>query len=64
MLVDIQAKALENTLDYPVGKLKEYLLKFDYGRYEESGVTDALREYWHDWVASGGPIRPNQDLFP
>ena len=45
----------------PNGLTEEYLLKFRYGRHEESDAIDALQEYW---VAFGGPIYPYQALFP
>jgi hypothetical protein len=50
--------------DVPNGLTEEYLLKFRYGRHEESDIIDMLQEYWYDWGAFGGPIYPYQDLFP
>lgn len=50
--------------DVPNGLTEEYLLKFRYGRHEESDMIDALSEYWYDWGAFGGPLYPYQDIFP
>ncbi|KAK4200874.1 hypothetical protein QBC40DRAFT_199379 [Triangularia verruculosa] len=50
--------------DVPNGLTEEYLLKFRYGRHDESDMADALSEYWYDWGAFEGPIYPYQDLFP
>lgn len=50
--------------DVPNGLTEEYLLKFRYGRHEESDIADALSEYWYDWGAFDGPLYPYQDLFP
>ncbi|KAK4171642.1 hypothetical protein QBC36DRAFT_305127 [Triangularia setosa] len=50
--------------DVPNGLTEEYLLKFRYGRHEESDMADALSEYWYDWGAFDGPLYPYQDLFP
>lgn len=50
--------------DVPNGLTEEYLLKFRYGRHEESDILDTLMEYWYDWGNFGGPIYPYQDLFP
>jgi hypothetical protein len=57
----------ENVLskyDVPNGLTEEYILKFRYGRHEESDILDSLQEYWHDWGSFGGTIYPYQDLFP
>jgi hypothetical protein len=48
----------------PNGLTEEYILKFHYGRWEESDMIDALSEYWYDWGAFGGPIYRYQDVFP
>ncbi|KAH6651227.1 hypothetical protein F5144DRAFT_589499 [Chaetomium tenue] len=50
--------------DVPNGLTEEYLLKFHYGRHDESDIIDTLTEYWYDWGAFGGPLYPYQDLFP
>ncbi|KAK4206667.1 hypothetical protein QBC37DRAFT_434622 [Rhypophila decipiens] len=50
--------------DVPNGLTEEYLLKFRYGRHDESDMLDSLLEYFYDWGAFGGPIYPYQDLFP
>jgi len=50
--------------DVPNGLTEEYLLKFRYGRHEDSDIIDSLQEYWYDWGAFGGPIYPYQDVFP
>ncbi|KAL6400976.1 hypothetical protein AUP68_16696 [Ilyonectria robusta] len=52
------------TFDVPNGLMEEYLLKFHYGRHDESDAIDTLQEYWHDWGNFEGPIYPYQDLFP
>ncbi|EGU77626.1 hypothetical protein FOXB_11856 [Fusarium oxysporum f. sp. conglutinans Fo5176] len=51
--------------DVPNGLTEEYLLKFRYGRHDDSDIVDTLAEYWTDWGAfGGGPIYPYQDVFP
>jgi len=50
--------------DVPNGLTEEYLLKFRYGRHDESDILDSLSEYWTDWSGTCGPIYPYQDLFP
>lgn len=50
--------------DVPNGLTEEYLLKFRYGRHDESDIIDTLAEYWYDWGAFEGPIYPFQDVFP
>ena len=50
--------------DVPNGLTEEYLLKFRYGRHEDSNIVDTLQEYWYDWGAFGGPLYSYQDLFP
>jgi len=53
-----------NKFDVPSGLIEEYLLKFRYGRHDESDVLDTLQEYWYDWGAFGGPIYKYGDVFP
>lgn len=48
----------------PNGLTEEYILKFHYGRQEDSDMIDTLSEYWYDWGAFGGPIYKYQDVFP
>lgn len=48
----------------PNGLTEEYILKFHYGRREDSDIIDTLSEYWYDWGAFGGPISKYQDVFP
>ena len=55
---------IKSKYDVPNGLMEEYLLKFRYGRHDESDVIDTCLEYWHDWGAFGGPIYPYQDVFP
>ncbi|KAM5363050.1 hypothetical protein ACJZ2D_012235 [Fusarium nematophilum] len=50
--------------DVPNGLTEEYLLKFRYGRHDESDIIDTLSEYWYDWGGFEGPIYPYQDVFP
>ncbi|KAF4999579.1 hypothetical protein FGRMN_2327 [Fusarium graminum] len=50
--------------DVPNGLTEEYLLKFRYGRHDDSDIIDTLAEYWTDWGAFEGPIYPYQDVFP
>ncbi|KAK5654724.1 hypothetical protein OQA88_7049 [Cercophora sp. LCS_1] len=50
--------------DVPNGLTEEYLLKFRYGRHDESDLADTLSEYWYDWGAFDGPLYPYQDVFP
>ncbi|KAK0616944.1 hypothetical protein B0T14DRAFT_605114 [Immersiella caudata] len=50
--------------DVPNGLTEEYLLKFRYGRHDESDMLDTLSEYWYDWGAFDGSLYPYQDLFP
>jgi hypothetical protein len=50
--------------DVPNGLIEEYLLKFRYGRHDDSDIIDTLQEYWHDWGGFGGHIYKYQDLFP
>jgi hypothetical protein len=54
---------VKTKFDVPSGLVEEYLLKFRYGRHDESDIVDTLQEYWHDWVAFGGNIYKYQDLF-
>ncbi|KAM7183569.1 hypothetical protein V8F20_012570 [Naviculisporaceae sp. PSN 640] len=55
---------VKSKYDVPNGLTEEYLLKFRYGRHDESDILDSLSEYFFDWGAFGGPIYPYQDLFP
>jgi hypothetical protein len=56
---------VRSKFDVPNGLTEEYLLKFRYGRHDESDIIDSLVEYWTDWGAfDQGPIYPYQDLFP
>ncbi|KAJ3542509.1 hypothetical protein NM208_g4061 [Fusarium decemcellulare] len=50
--------------DVPNGLTEEYLLKFRYGRHDDSDIIDTLAEYWYDWGGFEGPIYPYQDVFP
>ncbi|KAK4095979.1 hypothetical protein N658DRAFT_403082, partial [Parathielavia hyrcaniae] len=50
--------------DVPNGLTEEYLLKFHYGRHDDSDIVDTLAEYWYDWGSFGGPLYPYQDVFP
>lgn len=50
--------------DVPNGLTEEYLLKFRYGRHDESDVIDTLAEYWYDWGGFERPLYPYQDVFP
>ncbi|KAG4252959.1 hypothetical protein FPRO03_08408 [Fusarium proliferatum] len=50
--------------DVPNGLTEEYLLKFRYGRHDDSDIVDTLAEYWTDWACLEGPIYPYQDVFP
>jgi hypothetical protein len=55
---------IKSKFDVPNGLTEEYLLKFHYGRHDESDIIDTLSEYWYDWGAFGGPLYPYQDVFP
>jgi hypothetical protein len=59
----VQYKA-KSKFDVPNGLTEEYLLKFRYGRHDESDIIDALAEYWYDWGGFEGPIYRYQDVFP
>ncbi|PNY28891.1 Uncharacterized protein TCAP_01186 [Tolypocladium capitatum] len=54
----------KSKFDVPNGLTEEYLLKFRYGRHDESDLIDALAEYWHDWGNFEGPVYRYQDVFP
>lgn len=55
---------VKSKFDVPNGLTEEYLLKFRYGRHEESDIIDSLAEYWYDWGGFEGPIYQYQDVFP
>ncbi|KAH0551493.1 hypothetical protein GP486_007291, partial [Trichoglossum hirsutum] len=55
---------VKTKFDVPSGLTEEYLLRFRYGRHDESDIVDMLQEYWHDWGGFGGHIYENQSLFP
>ncbi|KAF4982823.1 hypothetical protein FZEAL_1615 [Fusarium zealandicum] len=59
----IKTRALSK-FDVPNGLTEEYLLKFRYGRHDDSDIIDTLAEYWYDWGGFEGPIYPYQDVFP
>ena len=50
--------------DVPLGLTEEYLLDFQYGRYNDSDFIDTLHEYWHDWGNFGTHLYLHQGLFP
>lgn len=54
----------KSKFDVPNGLTEEYLLKFKYGRHDESDVIDTLAEYWYDWGGFERPVYPYQDVFP
>ncbi|KAK5988534.1 hypothetical protein PT974_10017 [Cladobotryum mycophilum] len=54
----------KSKFDVPNGLTEEYLLKFRYGRHDESDIIDTLAEYWYDWGGFEGPIYRYQDVFP
>lgn len=54
----------KSKFDVPNGLTEEYLLKFRYGRHDESDLIDTLAEYWYDWSGFQGPIYRYQDVFP
>jgi hypothetical protein len=55
---------IESKYDVPNGLIEEYLLKFRFGRHEESDIIDSLSEYWYDWGNFNRPLYPYQDVFP
>ncbi|KAM0553391.1 hypothetical protein ACHAPJ_007405 [Fusarium lateritium] len=59
----VQTRAVSK-YDVPNGLTEEYLLKFRYGRHDDSDIVDTLSEYWTDWGGFEGPIYPYQDVFP
>ncbi|KAF5021924.1 hypothetical protein F66182_6027 [Fusarium sp. NRRL 66182] len=59
----VQTRALSK-FDVPNGLTEEYLLKFRYGRHDDSDIIDTLAEYWYDWGGFEGPIYRYQDVFP
>ncbi|KND89961.1 hypothetical protein TOPH_05340 [Tolypocladium ophioglossoides CBS 100239] len=59
----VQQKA-KSKYDVPNGLAEEYLLKFRYGRHDESDLIDTLAEYWYDWGNFEGPVYRYQDVFP
>ncbi|OAQ95578.1 hypothetical protein VFPFJ_01688 [Purpureocillium lilacinum] len=59
----VQHKA-KSKFDVPNGLTEEYLLKFRYGRHDESDLIDTLAEYWYDWGNFEGPMYRYQDVFP
>ncbi|UNI16984.1 hypothetical protein JDV02_003366 [Purpureocillium takamizusanense] len=54
----------KSRFDVPNGLTEEYLLKFRYGRHDESDIIDTLAEYWYDWGNFEGPVYRYQDVFP
>ncbi|POR36051.1 Uncharacterized protein TPAR_03751, partial [Tolypocladium paradoxum] len=54
----------KSKFDVPNGLTEEYLLKFRYGRHDESDLIDTLAEYWYDWGNFEGPVYRYQDVFP
>tara|TARA_R110002003_G_scaffold45_20_gene3649 strand:+ start:6390 stop:7739 length:1350 start_codon:yes stop_codon:yes gene_type:complete len=59
-----RAEGSVSKFSVPNGLTEEYILKFRYGRREDSDMIDALSEYWYDWGAFGGPVYKYQDVFP
>lgn len=59
-----ERETVKSKYDVPNGLTEEYLLKFRYGRHDESNIIDTLQEYWHDWGAFGAGIYRHQNLFP
>jgi len=59
-----EKKSVMSKWDVPNGLTEEYLLKFRYGRHDDSDIIDTLQEYWYDWGAFGDTIYPYQDVFP
>ena len=57
-------RKVQSKYDVPNGLTEEYLLKFRYGRHDESDIIDVLAEYWYDWGAFDRPIYRLQHLFP
>ncbi|TGJ84461.1 hypothetical protein E0Z10_g4333 [Xylaria hypoxylon] len=55
---------IKSKFDVPQGLTEEYLLRFRYGRHDDSDIIDTLQEYWYDWGAFGKPLYRYQDLFP
>ncbi|CAG2009015.1 unnamed protein product [Fusarium graminearum] len=60
---DVPVRALSK-YEVPNGLTEEYLLRFRYGRHDDSDIIDSLTEYWTDWGGFEGPIYPYQDVFP
>lgn len=58
------AAVMRSKYDVPNGLTEEYLLRFRYGRHDESDIIDTLAEYWYDWGGFEGPLYPYQDVFP
>ncbi|KAJ6445098.1 gliotoxin biosynthesis protein GliK [Purpureocillium lavendulum] len=54
----------KSKFDVPNGLTEEYLLKFHFGRHDESDLIDTLAEYWYDWGNFEGPVYRYQDVFP
>ena len=46
------------------GLTEEYLLKFQYGRHDNSDIIDTLQEYWYDWGDFRDYLYIYQDVFP
>ncbi|KAH8696931.1 hypothetical protein GQ44DRAFT_694414 [Phaeosphaeriaceae sp. PMI808] len=59
-----RAERCVSKFSVPNGLTEEYILKFHYGRREDSDMIDTLSEYWYDWGAFGGPVYKYQDIFP
>lgn len=57
-------RLIKSKFDVPKGLTEEYLLKYQYGRHDDSDILDTLQEYWYDWGAFNKPLYPFQDLFP
>jgi hypothetical protein len=57
-------ESVATKFDVPNGLIEEYLLRFRYGRHDESDVLDTLQEYWHDWGAFDGHIYKYGDVLP
>ncbi|KAF4341102.1 hypothetical protein FBEOM_4972 [Fusarium beomiforme] len=57
-------RGVRTKFDVPFGLTEEYLLRFHFGRHDESDIIDTYQEYWYDWGAFGSTLYKYQDLYP
>jgi hypothetical protein len=56
---------INSKYDVPYGLTEEYLLRFRFGRHDESDIIDTLQEYFYDWAAFDRYLyHKYHDFFP